>query len=149
MLSARSVRIALAGALLAFVMTSALPTLASNGRDFAGTYQVKSLSTQNGKVTVSVTIRFWNYGDSAVTDANVYLADRFILGKNNGAFRQSVSLQKRQSTDLSDTFTIPASEYAMWRQGLSPLFTVSFKDASGKQVERKIELQLMPTAEVK
>jgi hypothetical protein len=140
---------ALASALLALAVAWALPTFASNGRDFAGTYQIKSLSRQSDKVTVSVTIRFWNYGDSAVTNAKVYLADRFILGKNNGAFSQSVSLQKRQSTDLSDTFTIPASEYAMWRQGLSPLFTVSFKDASGKQVERKIELQLMPTAEVK
>lgn len=145
----RSVPIALTAAFFAFVMAWALPTLASNGRDFAGTYQIKSQSTKNDKVTVSLTIRFWNYSDIAVTNAKVYLADRFMPGKDHGAFNQGVSLQKRQSADLSGTFTVPASEYTMWRQGLSPLFTVSFKDPSGKQVERKIELQLMPTAEVK
>jgi len=115
-----------------------------DGRDFAGSYRLLSAVSRGASVNVTISVKLMNYGESEVSGARLVLKENNSQSSSLGAFSSTVSLAKRGQTELRGSFEVPREQYDLWQKGATPSFVVSYKDASGRPVERRVELVRMP-----
>jgi len=113
---------------------------ATDGRDFAGFYEISNVTDLGGTVRVTLTVRVFNYSDADVTSATVTLQDSLQADTDYGSYPVPISIANRESARLSTDFTIPRTEYDRWQNGGTPPLRIQYSDSVGNTVQRMIEL---------
>jgi hypothetical protein len=122
--------------MLAFL---AIPVLAINGRDFAGTYSTSNVSQSGDNYMLTFSAKVFNYSGEDVSNATISLKDSVLPGQTYAVF-QGVSISSNHSATVSSSVTIPAREYQGWKQGSPPHLVVQFVDLSGNNRMENVEL---------
>lgn len=134
----RFLRVLCLPALLAFsLLTTA--ARAPEAHDISGTYSLRGITNAGENVTLTVAVRLHNYGEADFSNGKPELLSNLPGGKSHGNF-ESVALGPHANVHLSQTFTIPRSEYEMWRKGAKLRVSISVKSADGTAVTRHIAL---------
>jgi hypothetical protein len=123
------------------------PGRATDGRDFAGFYEVSNVTDLGDTVRVTLTVRVRNYSDADVSGATVTLQDSVDFAKDYGAYPESLSVANRESARLSGEFTLSREEYGRWQDGNAPTMRIDYQDADGNHLRRMIELVASPVGE--
>ena len=134
----RSVRIGL-GLLVGVALFAASAAQAADGRDFAGFYELRNATDLGEEVSLTLSLRVFNYSDAIVHDATVTLEDP-VLSEIAYASFSIISLADKASVDLEGDVTIPQREYQSWQEGGTPSVRIEFTDPAGNPVRRMIEL---------
>jgi hypothetical protein len=142
-LHAKSSRLAraAAGILPLFLAVQVLP--AKDGRDFAGTYQIKGAVQHGPNVQVTLAFNITNYSGADIAGGTVSLVDR-LPGRPAYGSLASEAISHRQSIQLQSNFTVPTGEYQSWFKGGTPLLIFERKDSAGNPVRRPVELVRIP-----
>lgn len=117
----------------------AMPLLAINGRDFAGTYSISNVSQSGDSYTLTFSAKVFNYSGEDVSNATISLQDSVLPGQMYATF-QGISISNKGSATVSSSVLIPAREYQNWQQGASPRLTVQFIDLDGNNRLEAVEL---------
>jgi hypothetical protein len=130
-------------------MLAALPSLAKDGRDFAGFYDLANVTDLGDSVQASFSVRVFNYSEADVSGATLTLQDSLSPEQSYGAFH-AVSIGQGQSVWLADLIiTVPHSEYERWQQGAPPSLRIDFVAAGGNAISPMVELsRLLSEGEV-
>ncbi len=129
-----------AGIVVCLLLCAALTSLATDGRDFAGFYDVSNVTDLGDTVRVTLTVRVLNYSDADVSGATVTLQDSFLIDTDYGTFPGTISIPDRDSVRISANFTVSRAEYDSWQSGGTPRLRVDYQNNSGNAVRRTIEL---------
>jgi hypothetical protein len=113
---------------------------ATDGRDFAGTYEITDVVESGDSVALTLAVRVINYSDTDVNGATVTLQDSIRLDQDYDAYPGALALADRQSTRLSAQFIVPTKEYERWLHGSTPALRVDYTSAAGDSIRRMIEL---------
>lgn len=122
---------------------------ATDGRDFAGFYEVDDPVEGVDNVQITFAARVFNYVDYDVSGATINLCDSSVPDVAYGSFA-NISLAQGQDVRLQGTFTIPKTEYDSWQQtesGGGPNLRIAFTDANGNPMNLRIELVSAPVGE--
>jgi hypothetical protein len=133
--------------IFAFVLLPFSPVRATDGRDFAGFYEVTNVTDLGDTVRLTLTVRVYNYSDADVSGATVTLQDPSLVGNDYGSYPGTVSIADRESARLSAEFTISRAEYDRWQEGATPSLRIDYTDSAGNAIRRMIELAQMPVGE--
>lgn len=117
----------------------AIPVLAVNGRDFAGTYSTSNVSQSGDNYTLTFSATVFNYSGEDVSNATVTLVDSALPNQTYATF-QGISITSNSSATVSASVTIPSREYLGWQQGAPPQLLVQFTDLSGNNRLEPVEL---------
>jgi sugar lactone lactonase YvrE len=116
-----------------------------DGRNFAGSFEIRNAVNRGSAVEFELRLRVFNYSGTEVTEAALQIEDR---GPGLRPDRQEyggsfvgVSIPNRQAVDLLGTFTIPLNEYEQWSAGAIPKLVISFTGSSGEQIRNAVELK--------
>ncbi|MFL6451827.1 MAG: hypothetical protein ACJ746_29785 [Bryobacteraceae bacterium] len=112
---------------------------ASDGRDFAGSYQLTDIFDQGDTFVATFTTRVFNYSDADVSEATVVLDSRVVPGQTYWSF-SSVSIANRWSVRLRCVIKIPKAEYNTWQQGARPNLHLDTANDDGTSLRRTVEL---------
>jgi hypothetical protein len=118
---------------------------AKDGRDFAGFYEVSNVTDLGEEVSLTLTVRIFNYSGGDVEGAIAVLSD---AGKEDDAWGEyaGVSVAENQSTRLSADFTVSRQEYERWLSGSTPALRIEYQQP-GNAVRRMVELTALPVGE--
>jgi hypothetical protein len=108
----------LSSLILIVSLTSA--SAAAQARHFAGSYQLTGITQTKDAVQVTITLDLRNYSGADISNGSVVL---YSSGPNPsllGAFNAISVFHYYQQIVISQTFTIPVGEYALWQQGRDP-----------------------------
>lgn len=125
------------------------PGRATDGRDFAGFYDVSNAVDQGNDVQITFAARVFNYSDADVANGTVKLCDSSVQDVSYGTFAD-VSLLQGQHVVLRGAITLPHHEYDSWQNteaGGGPSLWIEFTDASGNPIKQRIELVSAPVGE--
>jgi hypothetical protein len=128
-----------AGLACVLVLAGALWAVAAGGRDFAGFFKLNNINNTADPVTLTLTMRVFNYSGSDVTNATITLLGSVVPNQSYGRF-VGVAIATGQSVTLSSRFSIPQREYQLWQKGQSPNMMAQFTDSAGNPARCKIEL---------
>jgi hypothetical protein len=131
--------------LLALLLGAAflvLPTsgVAKDGHDFSGIYSVTQVTEQQDEMVVSLSLQLFNHSDSDIQKAVVVLRPTLPSPDAIGNFRTVKLWRNRGEVRLTQEFTISRLEYDRWQQNGQPQLFVSYRDASGNQWERFVQV---------
>ena len=130
-------------------LMSVSPGRATDGRDFAGFYEVDDPVVGGSDVQITFAARVFNYADYDVSGATINLCDSSVPDVVYGSFA-NISLSQGQDVRLQGAFTIPKTEYDSWQQtesGGGPNLRIDFTDANGSPMNLRIELVSAPVGE--
>lgn len=113
---------------------------ATDGRDFAGFYEVSNVTDLGDTVRLTLTVRIFNYSDADLSGATITLQDSLQAATDYGSYPGSLSLADRESVRLTNEFTLPRTEYDRWQNGATPSLRIQHSDGAGNAVQRMIEL---------
>ncbi len=120
-------------------------TLAVDGRDFAGFYELTNVVEDPHLVTFTFTERTFNYSGEDVAEATIILENSLFLDEY-AAFLD-VWIPDQGAIRLQGDLIIPREEYDFWQQGASPSLVVEFQDGDGNWRRQGIELVQMLVGE--
>jgi hypothetical protein len=126
-----------------------LPTsgVAKDGHDFSGIYSVSQVNEQQDGMVVSLSLQLFNHSDSDIQKAVVVLRPTVPSPNVIGNFRTVKLWRNGGEVRLTQEFTISRLEYDRWQQNGQPQLFVSYRDASGQQWERFV--QVAPRSAIK
>ena len=118
-------------------------------RDFAATYELTHIVDSGDQVALTITLKLFNYSGAEIRNGAIVLRDstastapsRNPEDKLLGAFPLIPSLPAYKETTLRHRFTIPAAEYALWKQGREPQLIFLKPDAEGNAQNTHIDLR--------
>jgi hypothetical protein len=116
------------------------PGQATDGRDFAGFYEVSNVADLGDTVRLTLTVRVYNYSDADVNNATVTLQDSAAATSDYGTYPSPVSIADRESIKLSADFTISREEYDRWQEGRAPFLWIAYQGGEGTIVRHNVEL---------
>ena len=132
------------------VALSGLPGLrtleAKDGRDFAGSYELRDVVDQGDQVNGRFLARIFNYSDRDIQGATVILEGLLLPGDPYAQW-PSLSIFDRQSVKVEAWVTLPKQEYEQWRQGARPRLAVEFQNQAGDTYRNPVELVQLPVGE--
>jgi hypothetical protein len=111
---------------------------ADDGRDFAGFYELTDVVDRGVDVSLTLTVRIFNYSGGDVTSARVIVDDSLLPGRDYGSF-PPIDLGYLASGRIAGSFVVSGLEYQSW-DGSAPRLSVEFIDSNGQPVRRSIEL---------
>jgi hypothetical protein len=120
-----------------------LPASAKDGRDFAGSYQVKAAVVEGPNVHVTLAFNFRNYSGADIAGGTLMLFDHLQETKTYGSFA-AAAISDRDALQVQKDFTVTAAEYHSWLNGRTPLLVFERKDSSGHPIRRQVELVRIP-----
>jgi hypothetical protein len=126
--------------LICLLLCAALTSLAEDGRDFAGSYEVTNVTDLGADIRVTLTVRVFNYSGSDVSNAEVTLEDSLRPGTDYSSYPTQITIADRQSVRISSEFTVSRQEYDYWEKGSAPSLRIDFQNSEGTAVRRKIEM---------
>ena len=125
------------GFIVCFLSALPLTSLAANGRDFAGFYEIRNVVDMGDQASVTLIVQPMDYSGADVFGATITVRDAFLI---NAYATFIVDLPNRETTVLQSDITFPKSEYERWRQGVPPVVLIRYTDAAGKTHRGPIEL---------
>ena len=135
-------RVALCLGLFALCCSSHL--VAENGRNFAGSYQLRNVHSDGSTVSFELSLKLFNYSGLDLVDGKVTLAGHFVPPESpNVDFRgefNPVSVKYRNFVNLKGAFTIPAAEFEQWQKGATPNLVVTYVNNAGESMQNRVEL---------
>ena len=146
-LAAKPGRNILAVVVLMFALTLVPVGQATDGRDFAGFYEVSNVTDLGDTVRLTLAVRIFNYSDADVTNATVTLQDSLQADTDYGSYPGPTSIANCESARFSTDFTVPRAEYERWQNGGTPPLRIQYSDSVGSAVQRMIELAAGPARE--
>jgi len=130
------------GTFVSVALLVAVPALAKDGRDFAGSWRVENVTDLGQEVRLTLHLRVYNYSDADVVGGTIVLTDWHVAAQSYGSFL-GVDVRDRESVGLLGDVTILRAEYDYWAIGGHPRLHIEFTDASADAVWRTIELRPM------
>jgi hypothetical protein len=124
--------------LLATLLLTTMSALASDGRDFAGFYNLHHAKIQGDRVQLTLNLQVHNWSNADVRHAVIALRQNTGLDLV-GTTKPIVLLRSHDRVNLSQQFTVSRREYELWRQGAQPTVFIIYS-AKGKSWERYIQL---------
>ena len=124
-----------------FLLTGGGQTLAVDGRVFAGFYALTNVVEDPYLVTLTFTVRIFNYSGEDVAGATVILEDSLFLDEY-GSFLD-VWFAEQGEVLLQADLIIPWEEYDLWQRGASPSLFVELQDGNGNSLRKPVELVQM------
>jgi hypothetical protein len=118
-------------------------SLAKNGRDFAGVYNVSSVVEQGDQMLLTFQVHLFNYSDADLKQVVVTLRASHpasVLAK----FRPVKLWRNRAEVRLSQQIVIPRHEFELWKKGTQPALFVVYNDANGQRWERFAQVMNRP-----
>ena len=131
-------------ALAIVVILAVAPAFAKDGRDFSGYYAVSNVQDSGGKVSFTLTVQVFNNSDADVKQPVVALMESRPGGPPLGGFGPVKLMKKGLDVTVAHDFSVSRVEYERWQSGLSPTVVVLSKDASGKALQRGVQLSRRP-----
>jgi hypothetical protein len=122
------------------------PAPAENGRDFAGSYEITNLTDWGEDLSLTLTLRIFNYSGADVTDVQLTLNDPLLFDQVY-ADLGVIDVVYRDQVLVTNQVTVPAEEYERWREGRPPQVSVEYLTADGDPAWRPVELMPMPIGE--
>ena len=134
--------------LTAFVVlfVSALATLAGDGRDFSGFYELSNVTEQVDDAWVTLTLELSNHRNTDCYNVTLTLENWLQPDQDFGTL-SAASIGGGDSVRLSGNFLVPLEEYEGWQQGTPPRLRIEFSDAAGNPGMNMVELVMMPLPE--
>jgi hypothetical protein len=123
-------------ALAAFISTNAR---AKDGRDFAGFYQVESVSQQGQNYSLRLAVRVFNYFDADVANAQVVLHDSVQVQKQYATFSGNAITNHGNIVLKTAQISIPSREFQWWQKHGPPV-QIEFKTPDGQNHLQNVEL---------
>jgi len=133
----------LAATVIVLYSLAVLVLPAKDGRDFAGTYRIKTALVQGQNVRAKLAFSITNYSGAGIAGGAVMLLDRLQPGKSYGSF-SAAALSDRDTLRTEWDFIVPLAEYHSWLNGRTPILIFERKDSSGHAVQRRVELVRIP-----
>ena len=124
------------------------PVHAQEPHDVAGFYSVKNVNDLGTQVRVTLQVRLANAGEADFSTAKMALRSSLLARKDHGAIAP-VTLRPHGAASFTQDFTIPRTEYEMWKKGAKPSLSISTQTASGKTLTRTIKLLPIRAQEAK
>ena len=109
-------------------------------REFAGSYSVSNVSKSDQDVTLTLTVKLQNFTGSEIDNSTAVLYTSGVRNNAIGAFPVIKSFPNNKTAVVSETFTIPASEWALWHTGVKPTIMFLRPMEDGTHFER-VDLQ--------
>ena len=135
-------------ALVALALLLGPPSTHAQRRDFAASYQLTNIEEAGSSVSLTITLKLFNYSGAEIRNGAVVLCDSSgDLQPNRkaiDAFDLIESLPAYRATTLRHRFTVPSSEYARWKQGGEPELVFLKPDSEGNAHEVHIDLRREP-----
>jgi hypothetical protein len=129
---------------LAFILLTALATLAKDGRDFAGYYSLTNVIQESSGVKLTLTVQVFNYSDADIKQASMVLYHSGPGMIVNGSFPPVKLFHNQTDVRLSQEFIVSLDDYRRWQNGMVPRLTVHFTGAKGSEQNRSIQLSRRP-----
>lgn len=126
----------------ALTLLAALPLVvvrAKDGRDFAGSYELRDVVDQGDQINGRFVARVFNYSDGDILGAMVLLEDSLLPGDPYAQW-QSLTLFDRESVRVEAWVTLPQREFEQWQRGLRPLLWVEYHDQADNTFRSRVEL---------
>ncbi len=108
---------------------------AESARAFAGTYHLSNIIETGNNVDVTVTLVLHNPGSSDVQNGTVVLLDTQPQSSALGSFATIKALPHSGEVTVTQTFTIPAAEYARWKTGHDPVLELLVPNGETTSIE--------------
>ncbi len=128
------------------VLALAWPSLAVDGRDFAGVYALSDVTNLGDKVQVRLSVQVANFSGSDLKNPVLALMRSGPVNTAPiGAFPAIPELKSSTDITVHQQFTVPKEEFEQWNlRGRGPRVVVLFKDSAGHAVQREIQLSRRP-----
>jgi len=128
------------------VLALALPSIAVDGRDFAGFYAVSNVVDLGDKVQLRMSVQLSNFSAGDLQSPVVALMNS---GPANtapiGSFPALKHLKAGRDVILHQQFTVSKEEFKQWdMRGRGPRVVVIFRDSNGGVVERGVQISRRP-----
>jgi hypothetical protein len=118
-------------AILGIVQTAG----AGTARAFAGSYQLSNVVESGDSVNVTMTLVLRNVESSDVRNGIVVVMDTQPQHSYLGSFATIKSLPHSGAVTVTETFTMPAAEYARWKTGHDPVLEFLVPNGEGTITE--------------
>lgn len=115
---------------------------AEDGRDFAGLYDVTDVVEVGDQMSLTLTVRVFNFSGADVAGARVLVERWPWPGDPHGEF-PPMDIAYRRHAQITGSFLVPKQEYDAWPDGAPPLM-VEFVDGEGRTMRRSVELIRLP-----
>jgi hypothetical protein len=119
----------------AAILGIAQAAAAQTARAFAGSYQLSNVIEAGNSVDVTMTLVLRNPGSADVRSATVVVMDTQPQHSVLGSFATIKSLSHSGKVTVTQTFTIPADEYARWKTGHDPVLDLLVPNGEGTSIE--------------
>jgi len=117
--------------LLWLIAVSTSSSAHAQRQDFPATYRISGVSEQDNKVQLTLTLTLHNFSGVDVQNCGVVLNSIAPQSEPIGTFPLVKLLPSYKDTSLEQTFTLTASEYALWKMGADPNLKILLPDTSG------------------
>jgi len=126
--------------LAAFVFCMVGAASAKEGRDFAASYQLADVTESGNVIHLTITLNLRNNSGASIRNGSVVLFSSDANPTLLGSFALLKIVQSSQLVTMSQTFSIPKSEYQLWEQGRNPAFRFVLEDVNGALRTLEIDL---------
>ena len=116
---------------------AAPPASGSEGPDLAAFYEVSDAIDLGDDWDLTLSVTVFNNGAVDLTSAAVIFRDSSLLEYGS---EYGVSISSGGSVLVEFRFTLPANEYQLWRDGVSPYLSVEFTDSDGNADAQVVDL---------
>jgi len=135
--------------LLSVVLTAfaliAANAFASNGREFAGYFDISQVQEQGDLVQVTLHLKLFNHGDSDARSVIVALVDSSPAMTVRGNFQPVKLWKSGHFIEMSQQFSVSTREFNEWMRAPSqPNLLVFFQDVKGRTQQRGVQVSHRP-----
>ncbi len=128
-------------ALLTALLFVTVAASSSRGREFSGYFDVSGVQEQGDMVQVTLHLKLFNAGNTAVKSVIVALKDSTPAANLRGSFQPVKVWKSQQYIELSQDFTVSKQDFRMWMQApAQPNLMILFQDSNGKSWEKGAQL---------
>ena len=129
--------------LTALVLCVIATASATGGREFSASYQFTNISESHNVIQLTIILNLRNNSGASVRDGSVVLFSSEANPTLLGSFALIKTVQNYQLVTLSQTFSVPKSEYELWEQGHDPALRFVIEDSNGALRTQEIDLHRM------
>jgi hypothetical protein len=132
-------------ALLTALLLVTVAASSSRGREFSGYFDVSGVHEQGDMVQVTLHLKLFNAGGTAVKSVIVALNDSTPAANLRGSFQPVKVWKSQQSIELSQEFTVSKHDFQLWMQApAQPNLMILFQDGNGKSWQKGAQLSRRP-----
>lgn len=133
----RSLRVLCLASLVSCVIATAS---AAGAREFAASYQFTNISESGNVIQLTIILNLRNNSGASVRNGSVVLFSSEANPTLLGSFALIKTMQNYQLVTLSQTFSVPKSEYGLWEQGRDPVLRFVVEDPNGALRTQEIDI---------